>query len=335
MKANNQISAARPAAPVTSFTSYVNQNAIVAGLTKQVGGSAEKAARLIATMKRIVSKSPKLQNCDPASIVSSVLYGEIGLDLSEEFGEYSVVPYGTKAAFQIGAKGLQQLSIRSGKYSAIDCFDVRQGEYKGRDPRTRAPIFAWIEDDDVRDQLPIVGYYAFFMLNDDYNNYFQAIYWTHEKILRHAGKYSKAFNRKTYDMILNHELSDEEIAKKQSGSSWYALPNEEPHIKMCKKTMYKQLLSDGRAPKSIREAIAIDSAPEKDGETPILDAPNPISGALIDAAPVDSLPDASEIANFDAGEAIDVPVSNFTPEAEKPSTAKKTASPVQESFFND
>ena len=155
------------------------------------------------------------------------------------------------------------------------------------------------------------------------------------KILRHADKYSKAFNRKTYDMILNHELSDEEIAKKQSGSSWYALPNEEPHIKMCKKTMYKQLLSDGRAPKSIREAIAIDSAPEKDGEAPILDAPNPISGALIDATPVDSLPDASESANFDAGETIDVPVSNFTPEAEKPSTAKKTASPAQESFFND
>lgn len=335
MKANNQISAARPTAPANGFTSYVNQNAIVAGLTKQVGGSPEKAARLIATMKRIVSKSSKLQNCDPASIVSSVLYGEIGLDLSEEFGEYSVVPYGNKAAFQIGAKGLQQLSIRSGKYSAIDCFDVRQGEYKGRDPRTRAPLFEWIEDDDVRDQLPIVGYYAFFMLNDDYNNYFQAIYWTHEKILRHADKYSKAFNRKTYDAILNHELSDDEIAKKQSGSSWYALPNEEPHIKMCKKTMYKQLLSDGRAPKSIREAIAIDSAPEKDGEAPVLDTPNPIADIVVDAAPVDSLPDASERLNFGASDTFNSSSSNFTPAAENSSTAKKSASTAQESFFDD
>lgn len=270
MKATNQTLPSRSAAPLT-LSSYLNREIVVKELQKQVGGDAQKAARLIATIKRVVSKSSRLQECEYGSIISTVVYGEIALDLSEEFGEYSVVPYGTNASFQIGAKGLQQLAIRSGAYSAIDCYDVRQGEYIGRDPRTRAPIFKWIEDEDERDKLPIVGYYAFFMLNESCNNYFQSIYWPHAKILRHADKYSKAFDLKTYNALIAGELSDGEMRKKQAGSPWYALPDEEPHIKMCKKTVFKQLLSDGRAPKSIQRALAIDNAQERDGNAVIYD----------------------------------------------------------------
>ena len=270
MKATNQTLPSRSAAP-SNIVAYLNQDTVVKGLIKQVGGDPQKAARLVATIKRIVLKNPRLQDCDFRSVITAVMYGEIALDLSEEFGEYSVVPYGINATFQIGAKGIQQLAIRSGAYSAIDCYDVRQGEYIGRDPRTRAPIFKWIEDEEERDNLPIVGYYAFFMLNESCNNYFQSIYWPHAKILRHADKYSKAFDLKTYNALIAGELSEGEMRKKQAGSPWYALPDEEPHIKMCKKTVFKQLLSDGRAPKSIQRALAIDNAQERDGNAVIYD----------------------------------------------------------------
>lgn len=329
MKATNQITAARPAAPA-NFAAFVNQEKIISSLTQQIGGDTSKAARLIATMKRIVTKTPKLQNCEFGTIIQAVTYGEIGLELSEEFGEYSVVPYFDKATFQIGSKGLQQLAIRSGKYAAIDCFDVRSGEYKGRDPRTRAPIFEWIEDDDVRDTLPIVGYYAFFILNDQFNGYFNSIYWTHDKILRHADRYSKAFSLKTYNAILNGELSPEEVAKKQTGSPWYALPDEEPHIKMCKKTVFKQLLSDGRAPKSVREVVALDNSQESAGEAAI-----PDSAPMFPSADIpNTLPSAAQSENFAADETSDVdPVIPAAP-AQNSVKPPKSASAHMDSFFD-
>lgn len=270
MKATNQTLPSRSAEP-SNIVAYLNQDTVVKGLIKQVGGDPQKAARLVATIKRIVLKNPRLQDCDFRSVITAVMYGEIALDLSEEFGEYSVVPYGINATFQIGAKGLQQLAIRSGAYSAIECYDVRQGEFQGRDPRTRVPIFQWLPDDDAREELPIIGYYAYFTLNAQYGYYFQYIYWTHAKFLRHADKYSKAFDLKTYNALLAGELSESDVKKKQAGSPWYLPPDEDAHIKMCRKTAFKQLLTDGRAPKSIQRIIALDNAQERSGEPAILD----------------------------------------------------------------
>ena len=161
------------------------------------------------------------------------------------------------------------MAIRSGAYSAIDFFDVREGEYEGRDPRTREPKFNWIEDEDEREKLPIVGYYGFYKLNAEHNGFFRCIYWTHNQILKHADKYSKAFSLKKYNAMISGEMSADEAKRLQNGSPWYAAPDEMAHQKMCIKTIAKQLLGDGLAPKEIIQAIAKDNAQEG-SESPVI-----------------------------------------------------------------
>lgn len=254
-----------------AFSAIINSPACRAMIDKSVGDSA-RAASLISTLIEVVNSKTQLldiaQN-DPGSIISAALRGEIGMGLSLALGEYSIVPYGKKASFQLSANGLKQLAIRSGKYSAIDVFEVREGEYKGRDRLTREPIIHWLEDDNKREELPIVGYYGFYKLGKAYNEFFQCVYWTHEKILDHADKYSKAFSAEKYKALCEGKLSKDEVAKLQAGSPWYGLPDSVPHMKMCMKTLIKQLLGDGRAPKQIFQAIERDNYEEKSGEAVI------------------------------------------------------------------
>lgn len=237
------------------------------GLIRRATASPERAARITANLISAVSGSQKLRECEPASILSAALRGEaMNLDLA--LGQFAVVPYGKSANYQITAKGYKQLAIRSGLYDDFDVFDVREGEYKGRDPRTRQPIIKWIEDDDAREELPIVGYYAYYVLNAQYNHFFRSIYWTYDKILRHADRYSKAFDLAKYKKLLAGELSQEEAEKLRAGTPWYDDPNSTSAMKMAAKTLVIQILGDGIAPLSteLRQAVANDEAQEKEAD---------------------------------------------------------------------
>ena len=256
-----------------SFALFINDDKVKKGIIDRLGGDVQAASRLIATISAAVAGNEKLQACDYGSIVTAALTGEVGMNLSYALGEYGIIPYGNVAKCQIQVNGLKQLCIRSKAYAKIDCFDVREGEFLGRDPKTREPIFKWIEDEEARLELPIVGYYALYMLDTSYNNFFQCLYWSHEQILRHADRYSPGFSLDKYRDLLDGKLSADEVIKlqgnkqKKGSSPWYANPNEEAHMKMCKKTVLKQLLNDGLAPKSIREVIAEDDEIEAGGET--------------------------------------------------------------------
>ena len=272
MRGTNQIQTASANAQMQNkprgFSSIITMPSNKTMIEKCIGDPA-RAASFISTLISVVNSNKQLRECRPETIISAALRGEIGMSLSLALGEYGIVPYGDIATFQLQAKGLQRLAIRSGAYSAIDFFDVREGEYEGRDPRTREPKFNWIEDEDEREKLPIVGYYGFYKLNAEHNGFFRCIYWTHNQILKHADKYSKAFSLKKYNAMISGELSSDEVKKLQSGSPWYAAPDEMAHQKMCIKTIAKQLLGDGLAPKEIIQAIAADNEQEKN-DTPVI-----------------------------------------------------------------
>ena len=272
MRGTNQIQTASANAQMQNkprgFSSIITMPSNKTMIEKCIGDPA-RAASFISTLISVVNSNKQLRECRPETIISAALRGEIGMGLSLTLGEYGIVPYGDIATFQLQAKGLQRLAIRSGAYSAIDFFDVREGEYEGRDPRTREPKFNWIEDEDEREKLPIVGYYGFYKLNAEHNGFFRCIYWTHNQILKHADKYSKAFSLKKYNAMISGELSSDEVKKLQSGSPWYAAPDEMAHQKMCIKTIAKQLLGDGLAPKEIIQAIAKDNAQEG-SESPVI-----------------------------------------------------------------
>lgn len=252
------------------FTTFINTNAVKNLLTQSLGGP-QAAAQLTSTLISQVSANDRLKQCQPMTILSAALRGEIGMGLSITLGDYAIVPYKETASFQLQVNGLKRLCLNSKAYRNIGCFEVREGEFKGRDPMTRDPIIQWIEDDDQREQLPIVGYYAFYVLNDTYNGFTKGIYWTHDAILRHADRYSKAFSLETYKSLLAGKITGWDAQKLRNGSPWYDDPTALPHMKMCMKTMLKQLLGDGFAPKStaLVSAMTDDNVQERDGEAPV------------------------------------------------------------------
>ena len=249
------------------FTTFINGTAIKNLLTQSLGGP-QAAAQVTSTLISQVSQNEKLQKCKPMTILAAALRGEVGMGLSLVLGDYAIIPYGDQASFQLQVNGLKRLCLNSRAYAKVDVFDVREGEFRGRDPVTREPIIQWIEDEDEREQLPIVGYYAFYKLNEQYNGFTSTLYWSYEKILKHARRYSKAVDWDKFDQLRAGKITGGQADWLRRGSPWYGDPTDESHMKMCKKTMIKQLLGDGFAPKSttLQNALAADNAEESAGE---------------------------------------------------------------------
>ena len=248
MKLNNSIT---QTAKKPTFSMVINSST----MQNMIGTALKdprRAASFTSTLISAVSSNTKLAECRPESVISAALRGE-GMNLSLALGQYSIVPYGDSANYQISYKGISQLAIRSKQYADFGVFDVREGEYKGKDPRTRKPVIEWIEDEDVREKKPLVGFYGFYELKD---GFFKSIYWTHEKILLHADRYSKAFKKDVYEALCSGKITGAEADKLRSGSPWYGEPLSEAHLKMCKKTLLIQMLNDGTAPLSIEMQTA-------------------------------------------------------------------------------
>ena len=272
-----------------------------------------RAASFTSTLISAVSSNTKLAECRPESVISAALRGE-GMNLSLALGQYSIVPYGDSANYQISYKGISQLAIRSGQYADFGVFDVREGEYKGKDPRTRKPVIEWIDDEDEREKKPLVGFYGFYELKD---GFFKSIYWSHEKILLHADRYSKAFDKKTYDDLLAGKIKGSEADRLRGGSPWYGDPLSEAHQKMCKKTLLIQMLNDGTAPLSIEMQTAFkqDTLQEKGDE-------------IIYA-------DDSRIVNTATGEIVDTTAEVVEEPKKEPVPAKKSKAEQAQMNFAD
>lgn len=211
----------------------------------------KRAQRFVTAVVSAVSANPILQQCEPASVLSAAFQGEaLNLSPSPSLGEYWMVPYKTrdkttgqdiyKAQFQPGVAGIVQLAMRTGLYKDLGTIEIRQGEYKGRNPRNGQPIFEFIEDDDVRENLPVVGYMAYFEL---LNGFSRSVYFSREKCIQWAAKYSKAFDRKLFEKFEAGKVTDWK-EQMQCTAPWYA-----NFSKMAEKTVLKQCLKF--APKSI------------------------------------------------------------------------------------
>ena len=148
------------------------------------------ATQFIADISTAVANNQQLANCDAGSILSAGLVAcTLKLPINQALGFAHLVPYGDKAQFIVGYKGFIQLAVRSGYYKDIDAQPVRDGEYKGRDKETGKPVFEFIEDDDIAETKPIIGYRAYFVLNSGFT---KTVYWSKAKIEKHRDKYSKA-----------------------------------------------------------------------------------------------------------------------------------------------
>lgn len=239
----------------TGFTQMAQQKkqtfsmAITAPNTQQMILRALKnermAARFTSTLIGAVSASETLKACDPGTIIAAGLRGE-GMGLIYGHGYY-IVPYGSVATYLMSYKGYIQLAMSTGYYADIDCVEVREGELEGRFRRTGKPVInlAKYDTDEERENHKIIGYYAYFELKD---GTFRYEYWSMDKLLKHADRYSPAFKLDKYNALINGELDAKEQSKLLNGTPWYDVNGGQD--KMCRKTMMRQLLNSGYAPLS-------------------------------------------------------------------------------------
>lgn len=246
-------------------------------------GDPAHARRFVAAITSAVAVNQDLQECDAGTVLAAALLGEsLNLSPSPQLGQYYMVPYNDKkrgkvAQFQLGYKGYIQLAERSGQYLDIDAFPVVEGEYQGRDRFTRRPVLEFLEDDNERENRPVVGYYAYFELT---NGFRKVLYWSREKMLGHADRYSQAFHlfaresdnprysRVSYADFLAGKYPQDDAWK--YSSFWY-----KDFDGMACKTMLRQLISKwGIMSIDLQRALASDEAAlNADGTANYLDTP--------------------------------------------------------------
>lgn len=203
-------------------------------------GDPKRAARFVTAITSAVSTNPALQECSPDTILSSALIGEsLGLSPSPQLGQFYLVPYNdTKnnrkvAQFQLGYKAYVQLAMRSGNYKKLNVVSIKDGELVRFDPLNEEIEVSLIDDDEEREQTPTIGYYAMFELT---NGFRKAIYWSKEKMLAHADKYSNAFSKENYQLYVSGNVPKADLWK--YSSFWY-----KDFDGMAYKTMLRQLIS--------------------------------------------------------------------------------------------
>lgn len=210
----------------------------------------ERQKRFVASITAAVAVNPELQKCEAGTILAGALLGEsLNLSPSPQLGQYYLVPFKKKekkdrngnvispettvATFVLGYKGYIQLALRSCAYKELDVMVIKEGEYKGKDRSTGRPIFEFMEDDDEWENAPVAGYMAFF---EYLNGFRKVIYWSKNKMLRHADQFSQAFSADAYQKLLNGEIPEKELWK--YSSFWY-----KDFDGMAQKTLLRQLIS--------------------------------------------------------------------------------------------
>jgi recombination protein RecT len=134
-----------------------------------------------------ISNDYKFQNVEPHSILgSAMIAATLDLPIEKSLGFAHIVPYGSKAQFQIGAKGLVQLALRSGQYKKMNAFCVNRDAFGGYD-EVGDPVILWDKLDETEE---IVGYAFAWTLVTGFT---KIVYWTKEKVEQHAAKYSQAY----------------------------------------------------------------------------------------------------------------------------------------------
>lgn len=225
-------------------------------------GDPDRAKRFIATITSAVAVNTALQDCDAGTILAGALLGEsLNLSPSPQLGQFYLVPFNCKvkengqtievkkAQFILGYKGYQQLAQRSNQLKHINSIEVKEGELISWNPFDEEISLKYIDDEEIREKTPTIGYYAFFELQNGFKKIF---YWSKKKMLSHADTYSSAFSRVVYEKIQNGEIPDKDMWK--YSSFWYKNFDE-----MAKKTMLRQLISKGGCPMSTEMLTAYEN----------------------------------------------------------------------------
>lgn len=286
------------------FNNLINSDLMRTKIHQMVG--ATDSQEFITSITSAVNTNPALAECDPQTIISAALLGQsLHLKPSPQLGYFYMVPFNNRkrkckeAQFQLGYKGYLQLAIRTGEYIDIDAIEIKEGEYKGRNKFTGRPEFEFVEDDGIRENLPVVGYMAYFEMK---NGYIKRLYWSKEKMLKHADTYSQAFSKNEttvtnqYGTYKKVSFADYEAGNYDGENDWlYSSFWYKNFDEMAKKTMLRQLLSKhGLLSTEMQKAVESDQAViTKDLQPEYVDNENVIDNAAVEKEQTQSIEENS------------------------------------------
>lgn len=156
----------------------------------------KRAPQFVSSIVSMVSADKNLQEafCNaPLTVIQSALKAATyDLPIDTALGYAYVVPFRNKgtmeATFILGYKGMLNLALRTGVYKTINVVDVRAGELKHYNRLTEEVEIDFVEDEDDREALPIVGWVGYFRL---VNGTEKTIYMTRKQIEAHEKKHRK------------------------------------------------------------------------------------------------------------------------------------------------
>lgn len=186
----------------------------------------KRAPQFVGSLVSLVNANSAMQAVfrdAPVTIIQSALRAATyDLPIDSSLGYAYILPFKNKqengsyrneAQFILGYKGMYQLAMRTGVYKKLNVTDVRQGELKSYNRLTEDIEIEFIENEEERNQLPIIGYCGYFRL---VNGMEKTIYMTVQAIEAH-----ELANRKG----------------KYMGKGW-----RDNKDAMCRKTVLRQLI---------------------------------------------------------------------------------------------
>jgi len=232
MKANNTLARAANN-PVAQIKLMAADPKILDRFREVIG---KKAPQFLASVVSAVRGNSQLAKADPSSVMAAAMIAAtLDLDINPSLGFAAIIPYNknrktqdgwestTEAQFQIMSKGFVQLALRSGQYRTINVTEIYQDEYVGEDIITGEVHIEPVSDGDRAHGRTshVIGYVSYL---EFLNGFRKTNFWTMEKIINHAQKFSKSFDKKA--------------DKFYKGSAW-----ETNFEAMCRKTVLKNTLS--------------------------------------------------------------------------------------------
>lgn len=164
-----------------------------------------RSAQFVSALVSMVNADKNLQKAfyeAPMTVIQAGLKAAaFDLPIDQNLGYAYIVPFNksykdesgewkskSEATFILGWKGMHQLALRTGAYKTINVVDIREGELTEYNRLTEEVKVEFIEDDDLRESKPVIGYLGYYRL---VNGAEKTIYMTCKQIENHEKKFRK------------------------------------------------------------------------------------------------------------------------------------------------
>jgi recombination protein RecT len=138
----------------------------------------KRAPQFVSSIVSLVNSDKTMQEAfyeSPMTVIQSALKAAtFDLPIDASLGYAYIVPFKnykkdlgakkTEATFILGWKGMHQLALRTGAYKTINVVDIREGELKKYNRLTEEVDITFVEDEEERDKLPVIGYVGYYRL---------------------------------------------------------------------------------------------------------------------------------------------------------------------------